>query len=150
MLKNNSGCYGWPVCGATENLCKDLVSDFKAAERLTVAYPDRFKVIRYEELASNPYDVTRDVLAFYGLPFHDEVKRFLRDHTERSTGGALSTYRDSKANAFSWRRNTNFTYMNDIQSHCTEAMNLWGYRKFNNEEEFKDESISSILPSPFD
>ncbi|XP_037039805.1 carbohydrate sulfotransferase 5-like [Bradysia coprophila] len=134
-------------CGDYTNLCQDLTSDFEAAKHLTKEYPQQFKVVRYEDLSLNVFAVMEDVLNFYGLPFRTEVELFLKTHCTSNSGDTMSTYRDSKNVAFSWRYNLTFAEIEQLQSKCADAMNLWGYRRFNSEGELNDETIDPIAKS---
>ncbi|KAG4071271.1 hypothetical protein HA402_003975 [Bradysia odoriphaga] len=134
-------------CSDYTSLCNDLTSDFEVAKQLTKEYPQQFKVIRYEDLSLNVFAVMEDVLNFYGLPFRTEVKQFLKTHCISNFGDTTSTYRDSKNAAFSWRQNLTFAEIDQLQSKCIDAMSLWGYRKFNSEDELNDETIDPIAKS---
>jgi len=52
----------------------------------------------------NPYDMTQDILQFYGLPFDPAVEEFLDTHTKENIGGVSSTYRDSRSAPFHWKQ----------------------------------------------
>lgn len=122
-----SWCLVGHECKNSTNVCIDMVADFVAAQYLTKNYPDRFTVVRYEDLALKPFSVTRNILKFYGFPFHRAVRKFLGEHTRINAGDSMSTFRNSTEAAFSWLRNMTFAEINEIQSHCKQAMNLWGY-----------------------
>lgn len=62
------------------------------------------RTLRYEDLSLNPYDVTQDILQFYGLPFDPAVEEFLDTHTKENKGGVSSTYRDSRSAPFHWKQ----------------------------------------------
>lgn len=51
------------------------------------------RAVRYEDLSLNPYDVTQEILQFYGLAFDDKVAEFLDSHTKLDIGGVSSTFR---------------------------------------------------------
>lgn len=61
-----------------------------------------FRAVRYEDLSMNPYEMTQDILQFYGLPFDPQVEEFLDSHTKSNYGGVSSTFRDSKSAPFHW------------------------------------------------
>ena len=65
-------------------------------------------VVRYEDLSLNPYKMTKEILQFYGLPYHPEVKMFLDTHTKQDVGGVSSTYRDSKSAPFHWTKDLTY------------------------------------------
>lgn len=140
---------GGDECKNTTNLCNDMVSDFNAAKYLTNKYPDRFKVVRYEDLSLDPFNVTMDVFKFYGLPFHKGVQKFLTTHTQITKGTIMSTYRNSTETVFAWRRSMSFERTVNVQSQCGEALSLWGYKQILREEDLNSTDFNVLLKSPF-
>lgn len=137
-------------CKSPIALCNDMVSDFKAAKILMKKYPTQFNVIRYEDLSLNPYNMTDDILKFYGLPFHQQVKNFLDSHTRESIGPLMSTFRDSKRTAFRWMQKLSFSEIQRIQSNCAEAMSLWGYGFVNDKKSLTNETFNTLMPFSLD
>lgn len=84
-------------------------------------------MVRYEDLSVEPYSHTTELFKFYGLDFHDDVKRFLDTHTKTDIGGLSSTFRNSKAAPFHWRSELDFDEVEEIQQECGLAMRIWGY-----------------------
>lgn len=126
--KHREWCPGQPDCDDPATLCHDMESDYYAARSLLREYPERLKVIRYEDLSLDPYPMTQAILSFYGLPFDAAVEEFLDSHTRSDIGGVSSTFRDSKSAPFHWINDLSFHEIERIQGSCTEAMRLWGYR----------------------
>lgn len=125
--------------------CKDLESDFHAAQILLKKYPSRFKVIRFDDLYRNPHGVVEEALNFYGLPFHYYAKMFLDSPNENWT-----PKRESKATAFQWMRKTGITEVKQIQSNCRGAMKLWGYREIENKIDLNSADYNiTLMPFPF-
>lgn len=67
-------CMDSKDCRDPQLLCEDLASNFFSAIDLLQRYPDRFKVVRYEDLAMNVDQVTKGVLEFTGLPFGKKIE----------------------------------------------------------------------------
>lgn len=69
------------------------------------------RVVRYEDLSLSPYDLTQEVLQFYGLAFDERVTEFLDSHTK--TNGEYSSNEDNKDNLsrFSIFLSPSFLYM---------------------------------------
>ncbi|KAH8274042.1 hypothetical protein KR044_008617 [Drosophila immigrans] len=145
-------CAGNEDCEDPALVCQDLVDDYKTAETLLKSYPGRFRTLRYEDLSLNPYDVTQDILQFYGLPFDPAVEEFLDTHTKENIGGVSSTYRDSRSAPFHWKQDLKAEEIKQIQEVCVEAMDLWGYRRINDFSNFTNMQQNFdpiVLPSPF-
>ncbi|XP_044730070.1 carbohydrate sulfotransferase 5-like [Chrysoperla carnea] len=135
--KHRTWCPGQPDCDQPSILCSDLVSDYSAAIRLQKLYPDRFRVIRYEDLSLNPFEQVQDLLQFFQLDFGETVRKFLDNHTKFDMGGVSSTFRNSKSAPFHWRSDLEFNEVRLIEDQCSEAMELWGYVRAPNETELK-------------
>lgn len=86
-----------------------MVSDYEAAKHLIKKYPDRLKVIRYEDLSLEPFEGAKDILKFYHLPFDRTVSEFLDTHTKMDYGGVSSTFRDSKSAPFHWIKDLQYS-----------------------------------------
>lgn len=147
--KHREWCPGQPDCDNPAILCKDMVDDFKAAKNLINKYPLRFKAIRYEDLSLDPFKITKEILSFYGLPFDADVEEFLDSHTRTDIGGVSSTFRDSKTAPFHWMRDLGFTEIERIQSHCSEAMSMWGYKPADNEDALISTIFNPLQQFPF-
>lgn len=115
-------------------------------------YPNKVMAIRYEDLSLNLYGKTEEILKFYGLPFHYDVKKFLASHRAKNDGDAYSTYRNSKTTPFHWMRELSFDEIQRIQSQCTDAMSLWGYKAADDkdEDDLLDGAFNPLLKSPFE
>ncbi|XP_055379314.1 carbohydrate sulfotransferase 1-like [Condylostylus longicornis] len=147
--KHRLWCPGNPDCDRASNLCMDLVSDYSAAEHLLKKYPSRFRTLRYEDLSLNPYEMTQEILQFFGLPFDPMVEEFLDTHTKLNIGGVSSTFRDSKSAPFHWIKDLMWNEIESIQDACTKAMELWGYRKAKSVSELTPSFDPLVLPAPF-
>ncbi|XP_011301436.1 carbohydrate sulfotransferase 5 isoform X2 [Fopius arisanus] len=126
--KHRDWCPTSPDCSEPARVCADMVSDFESAVKLTQKYPRNFKVMRYEDLSLDPFAHAKELYEFYGLDFHPNVQHFLETHTKSDVGGVSSTFRNSKAAPFHWRNDLDFEEVQEIQSVCSNAMRLWGYR----------------------
>lgn len=147
--KHCEWCDGNPDCEHTPTVCNDMVSDYYSATNLQIKYPHKFKAVRYEELSLNPFEVTEEILKFYGLPFDRKVVKFLESHTKKDIGHIYSTYRDSSLTPFRWMRNLTNKEINDIQISCSKSMDLWGYKKMHDHDMYSVKEFNPLLPWPF-
>uniref|UniRef100_A0A182NBY9 Sulfotransferase domain-containing protein n=1 Tax=Anopheles dirus TaxID=7168 RepID=A0A182NBY9_9DIPT len=157
--KHRVWCPGRPDCYDAGTVCSDMQLDYEAAVELSKRFPQRFRiktlastnflyfgsVVRYEDLSLNPYKMTKEILHFYGLPYHPEVEMFLDTHTKQDVGGVSSTYRDSKSAPFHWTKDLTFEEVKNIQDSCVAAMRSWGYRNATSEQELYD-NFNPLLP----
>lgn len=137
----------FPLCGKTELVCDQLISDFKTAVFLSQRYPNTFMTMRYEDLALSYYEQSGKILSFFGMAFNEDVKQFLDSHTQSSKGNEFSTFRDTKKIALRWTKQLSWERVSKIQiaEQCAEAMNLWGYKIANSEEELRSEEFNPLV-----
>ncbi|KAL5280615.1 hypothetical protein ACFFRR_004545 [Megaselia abdita] len=148
--KHRDWCPGNPDCDRPSHLCRDLIDDYRTSEILLKKYPSRFRTLRYEDLSLNPYEMTQDVLQFFGLPFDPMVEEFLDTHTKLNIGGVSSTFRDSKTAPFHWKEDLSWEEITEIEEDCTKAMDMWGYRRAHNYTELIQKQFDPlVLPAPF-
>ncbi|KAG4066075.1 hypothetical protein HA402_001322 [Bradysia odoriphaga] len=146
--KHRIWCLGHSDCDQADILCEDLVSDYNAAEIFLKKYPQRFKVVRYEDLSLDPFQITEEILKFCGLPLNPMVEEFLDTHTRNNMGDDWSTFRDSKWAPFHWMRDLTYEEIETIQNSCTKAMELWRYRKIDDQHMYEDKLFNPILSFP--
>uniref|UniRef100_A0A182MNT2 Sulfotransferase domain-containing protein n=1 Tax=Anopheles culicifacies TaxID=139723 RepID=A0A182MNT2_9DIPT len=144
--KHRDWCPGQPDCDDPGTVCSDMEQDYEAAIELSKRFPQRFRVVRYEDLSLNPYKMTKEILQFYGLPYNVEVEAFLDTHTKQDIGGVSSTYRDSKSTPFHWMKKLPFYEVKTIQDSCRGAMKSWGYRIATSERELEGGNFNPLLP----
>lgn len=137
-------CYRGPDCYDMKRYCQYLVEDYLSAKELRKTYPKRFKVLRFEELALEPFKVTREIFDQFKIEFDENIQTFLESHTTTTKGNHYSTYRDSKSVIREWLTNINMTEITQIQTDCELAMHLWGYKMFKEEDKLKADTFIPI------
>ncbi|KAL7729908.1 hypothetical protein ACLKA6_014756 [Drosophila palustris] len=118
---NRPWCANNPECSQPTDLCSNMVTDYMIAEKLLQDYPDRFGIIRYEELAMNPLEGLKTVFDFYGLPMKESQEQFK----------PMGVFKKNNTVYFErpleWIDLLMPQEVRDIQQVCAEAMKLWGY-----------------------
>lgn len=132
--KTLDACNYHPHCHSIEQYCNFLLEDYFDVKSLLTKYSNRIKILRYEILASDPFNETKKLFSFLKLPFTSNVNEFLISHTKHNEGGTYSTYRDSKSTVSHWIRDLNASEIMYVQGFCRKAMNLWGYKLMENNE----------------
>ncbi|GAB0096020.1 uncharacterized protein DMENIID0001_114690 [Sergentomyia squamirostris] len=112
--KHEEWCIGHNDCDHPSILCQDLVTEYYEAQLLRKKYPNRFRVVRYEDLSLNPYEMTKEILQFYGLSMHPKVITFLETHTKFQKGNEFTTYRNSKLTPFHWMKDLSYEEVSSI------------------------------------
>jgi hypothetical protein len=108
--------------GACKNQCKaeNFFGFYKWREStnifldLQAMFPDRVRVVRYEDLVDNPISTSESLFQFVGLPFGDQTERFLAESGNRHTENPYAVYKnkDVKDN---WKNKLDPRIVKDIE-----------------------------------
>ncbi|XP_042223384.1 carbohydrate sulfotransferase 4-like isoform X2 [Homarus americanus] len=126
-------CPGYPDCDNPARLCNDMISDYNTAHVFRRRFPHSFRVIRYEDLSFQAYNMTKELFNFFHLNYHPNVQKFLDTHTKQKYGGVSSTFRDSKTAPVHWQQDLSWEEVEIIQKVCLKALTVWGYEIAKNE-----------------
>ena len=156
--KNMTWCSNSP-CSNIHSLCKEMSEDLKEYERLKLAQPDTFHLIRFEDLSLDPIGTTSELFKRLNVPFSNTVQRYIKSHTHlkpkkkvgqpttrrsggffwssfkighkpvSSDGDPYSTRRNSKNVAFEWRNKLSKEELTAIESKCANVIDKLGYRE---------------------
>jgi len=135
-------------CNDTATVCNHLQRDLRMAQLLRKEFPDRYRLVRYEDIATSPKETLRPLLRFAGLdPTASSVDHFLDSHTQhqKKKTNAYSTYKESSDVAFSWRKSSEFSVVEKIQSACREPFKMMNLRVFDSEDDYRNASLSVML-----
>ncbi|XP_060644554.1 carbohydrate sulfotransferase 5 [Drosophila nasuta] len=121
---NRAWCAGNPECSQPNDLCASMVDDYSIAEQLLHDYPDRFSIIRYEELAMDPSSGLKKIFDFYGLPMKTTEDKF---KLKLNSVGLEKTNSLLFERPMEWMDTLLPHAVEKIENVCEEAMNLWGY-----------------------
>lgn len=118
------------ACKDPGYLCSDLLLDYRTYRLLQEERPDQVLLVRYEDLARDPYGKSREVLEFAGLTFHKRVREYLDDHLTSDEDEPWSTRHDPKTRVGRWMKLMKFDDVVKTQFHCKAIMKNLGYRLF--------------------
>lgn len=85
---------------------------------LQAKFPDRVRIVRYEDLVENPTVITESLYSFIGLPFENQTRRFLDECSNRHTDNPYAVYK-SKDVKDRWKRELDPRIISDIEQELT-------------------------------
>lgn len=132
-------------CIDPETVCNDLLTELELSTWVKERFKDRYMLLRYEDLGLSPEKKAKEIMAFLNLTYQKSVASFVKYHTTAKKDGAFSTYRNSKATTFAWRRALDYQKMKNIQELCKESLQLLGLQYFLNEEDYSNDVIPVLL-----
>lgn len=137
-------------CNDPGLLCSDMDEDLKAAVGLQRDFPDRFYVLRYEDMSLNPVNKTRELLSHLTLDFDPHMEEFLASHTTKNYDKPWSTSRESKTRVTYWASKLKADKLKEVQEACGPVMAKFGYLTINSTKNVTVDKILGplVLPSP--
>nr|XP_039267753.1 carbohydrate sulfotransferase 1-like [Styela clava] len=153
----------WEIVGNIASVCDQHATNVRAGRNVHWLQ-DRYKLVRYEDMATNPIGMAKEIYDFIGLPFVDSVRSWINRNTQLrkkqdsvrakrhfntkeydAAKDPYSTQRDSNTAMQAWRKHLTFHTINRIQKRCFEALRSLGYKDFKNEEDLLNLNISAII-----
>ena len=138
---------------ANEN-CRQTKFNLEIIKRLPPRWKKRVKIIRYEELAKNPFKLLPNLLEFAGLPMDNGLNDwlYLASHKPKreSEQKAAPWRQDSSEGADRWRWKVSPHEINIIERYCRPVMKLLGYRPLENSYEMQRDLSISLLDNDFE
>ena len=124
----------------SQERCAQTEENLELVRRLPDSLRDRIKLLRYEDLATNPLKVLADIYEFAELPVLESVRTWLNE-TTRSSRRACNRRLDGVANTCTkddawaavnrWRWTARLQEINIIERYCGQVLSLMGYRPTN-------------------
>ncbi|KAJ8248909.1 hypothetical protein GJAV_G00229090 [Gymnothorax javanicus] len=135
-------------------LCEDYHNSISMALSRPHWLKGKYMLVRYEDLARNPLQKTKEIYEFLGMSLDKNVINWIQYNTREGNGPAsqnfYSTTRDSKATAESWRLKLSFEMATYSQNICSQVLHQLGYKAVKSSEELKNLSLTLIQNKTFE
>lgn len=143
-------CGKYKACSSPDAFCSLVREDLKHACQLQNRYPDKYRLIRYEDLALDPPQTAEKLFKFLDIgPVAREVVEFLETHTQG--GSRLSshsflqppyrTVRNSTQAALEWCHKMQLKDIMKVQRSCRSVLNSLGYKTVNHTGDLNAEDV---------
>lgn len=134
-------------------VCDDFLSSVTTGMSRPSWLKGRYMLVRYEDLALNPLQRTKEIYDFLGLAMDKNVVDWIQNNTRGSNEllakHKYGTVRDSAANAESWRLKLSYDIVDYTQTVCQQILQELGYKTVRSLEELKNMSVSLIEDKTF-
>lgn len=134
-------------------VCDDFLSSVSTGLSHPYWLRGKYMLVRYEDLARNPLEKTKEIYDYLGLPMDKNVVDWIQTNTrgsnELSAKHKYGTVRDSAANAESWRLKLSLEMVDYTQTVCQKVLTILGYRSVKSTEELKNLSVSLVQGKSF-
>lgn len=122
-----SWCSDSTDCSSPEVMCSDMQGDLKVATALKQLYPERFTMIKYEDLATEPQAEIQKLMNFLGMEYSSDIARYVTEHTEADVDAPWSTKRKSSDRVAMWKKQLPLQEVHAIQNACEPVIKNLGY-----------------------
>ena len=115
-------------------ICDPIVNNLRFGLLSPPAWlKDRFKVIRYEDLAMNATKIAQELYRFAGFDWSTSVEKWINDHERQPSSarewGAYTLYRNASNVIDKWK-NAPKELIKVVEDNCGDLMDMLGYDKW--------------------
>lgn len=149
VMNSRSSTVAWcntADCNDPAILCSDMLADLEASRAMEKEFPGRVMMLRYEDLALNPINKTKELLTNLDLDFDSHMEEFLASHTTKNLDKPWSTSRDSKTRITYWATKMSENRLKEVQKSCSRVMSKLGYLTVNSTSEVTLEKVLAPMP----
>lgn len=116
-------------CSNPKHLCDETERNLSLLESLKARHPDRYYLLKYEDLNMDFDLETAKLFDFLDLPVTPSVRVFLHTHTRRAGRDTdpYSVYRPIGTTALAWRQKLSTSVIANISSVCTSVLKKLNY-----------------------
>ena len=96
---------------------------------------DRFKVVRYEDLALNTLNVAQELYKFAGFDWSASVNEWINSLAKNTRqGGVFSVYKKNASISIGRWQNAPEPFIRAVENICADLMNFLGYEKWRKQD----------------
>ena len=119
-------------------LCSRMLHDIESGKRLIQLYPNRVKIIHYEDF-NDTVELAEFLYSFFGMEFNEKYKK------HATTSDTISaTKKTDGYHQFSYRNSLSWPTVENIDSVCDDLYRESGYRRFDTEDDLRNSNVSAI------
>ena len=116
-----------------KDLCEHMARNLDYRDSPPEWLKGKYMLVRFEDVAENPIEVTRRIYQNLGLEYTEDVTRWIdknthgTDQTKKGKVSAFSRTRDTKKVLNAWRATISKSLMHEIESKCKDVMKRLSY-----------------------
>ncbi|XP_070552534.1 carbohydrate sulfotransferase 1-like [Ptychodera flava] len=135
----------------TKDVCQWMVRNAEEAAKGPPWLRQKYKLVRYEDVATNPYKMAKEIYDFLGVRGHLKISEWL-DHNTRADPAMkdqskylFQTKRNSRATSQAWRHYLTPNTVRGIESLCgKQAFTMFGYKTLVEPTSLANKSFSFV------
>ncbi|XP_068105415.1 carbohydrate sulfotransferase 4-like [Hyperolius riggenbachi] len=146
IVLRNEGDKNITISRVMEKICKSQV-DINNVAKAAKALQGRYMVIRHEDLSNDPLQSIQQIYSFASLSLTKDLEQWAFNVTHEEVenyNGVMTFSRESSQVTQKWRTNLDFSFVEEIQQNCKEAMDLFGYLAARSPTEQKNTDLTLV------
>ncbi|KAL5020986.1 hypothetical protein ScPMuIL_000141 [Solemya velum] len=135
----------------TRHLCTAISNDLPIGQQINSAYKGRYMILRYEDLASKPIDMSRKLYNFLGNKFTYSLEKFIFNITlagNEDGCNICSMRKNSREHIDSWRNFFPLGTVQMIDEECKSFYDTMGYLPVTDREMQENISLPVWIKRP--
>lgn len=128
-----------------KTLCKKMLIDYESATALKDKYPDRVKIVFYEDIKSDVYNKLKTLYDFIGMEYSEsDVEKLdtVKTNTGKLEKGAKKTR--SEDNAHWWRSQLTYEQYRDFYNNCEDVAKLFNITYFSDSKHMLNMNVPDM------
>ena len=119
---------------AAADLCSHHLHSYREGINPPDWLKDRYKLVKYEDVAADPDRWAQDLFHFVGIPYTDRYKQYVYNTTHikergEKEKGSYSVERESKEIINSWKKKLIPSHWKTIEHECKDLLDIMGYKR---------------------
>ena len=115
-----------------QKFCSSMIQSLRFALSAEGRLPDRYRLLRYEDLVGTPLNASQELFDFAGIPMSNQVKKYLVNGTNQSRDRGYAheygTLRNNASNLVdAWRTHFSAEVVRVVESHCWPVLEILRY-----------------------
>lgn len=113
-------------------MCKWMRETLRDAAAMPDWLEGRYHLLRYEDFATAPLNITEDLYQFVGLPLPQGIRDWVRENTEakHSASGTFAVRKNSRVTAQKWLSDLSELEIEQVENECLDVMDDLGYERY--------------------
>ena len=133
IAKTFTSIYGYRNADHASRLyCEQMTEEVARRRVLETRYPGQFMQIYFEDLATNPELIGRQMFKFGGIEWNKNIDKWIAEHTHLKDGQQNMTTRNSTQVINAWREKLTEQQIFDIDQNCKKYFSFVGQRWMKN------------------
>ena len=128
-----------------QKYCSQVAEDLTFSLQIFKQFPNKIRIIRFENIAEIPEETTKAMFNFTGLPFSKDILEYVKNHTNANSDNGRHGVSRQNANLTvnKWRYTLNLTTVNQLDMYCRKSNYILGYLPLTTLQSFRNYSQPS-------